>query len=723
MTKSLVVLCVLASAMSLRAQSAISSISSFWEMDTADRIAWDSKGSAHGMYVGPGFTPLSTIFGSGIQIDTTFTTAASSGPSSDGGAGVRIPIKLLDVAGHTFCFAFWARHNGTEPIASMYQGTGTSSWKLAFNTTSGGHPYLTYWMTDNSASAVMDSTTTVDAGNLSLVWMAYDSSTGAIKVAGNGASWTSTVPSPGFQNSLHLPLDFGQQNRQFFGSAVVGRSMYWLDYIPSDAERIAIYNGGSGRDRSYFNSTWTNPVRPLTFSEVSSTFYNDNNYVAIDPVNTGRVATSDPGTTGSYWLKPYPFYLWNPTLSAMRGRYLWVRSTDHNHTCQWTGGNSKIGYSNSPETLPTTWIELVLPNNFSLYDCGESQTIVWNPDTGKFHFFAHVEVLSSSNPFKQETQVWTSSGNDPEGPYTWIGVSHPRDDSGCTTIANTNPTAGYPPVTPHCYHHTGYQYVIRNGTNDWSSQGLLEGFESGTEPLIRTGIFHSTDGLSFTLVREDTGQVFNPWMGRFSIALQGSRHLFMSAWKEPYFSTTATGTDPYYGGTPLQFDLQWPFYTAFFYYGANPPSPPNPALEWLQDLQTYEENGTVWLYGKWGYHDAGTCLTTNSVTGATWSAGTATATIGTNTLQVGQIATITGATPSGYNVANVRISAVTGTTASYAVASNPGAWSSGGSFSAGVFSVCYVGGDHTHLFKASYASLGGSVMQGQNVRQGTAVAH
>jgi len=88
-----------------------------------------------------------------------------------------------------------------------------------------------------------------------------------------------------------------------------------------------------------------------------------------------------------------------------------------------------------------------------------------------------------------------------------------------------------------------------------------------------------------------------------------------------------------------------------------------------------------------------------NVTNATWSSsggGTATVTVGTMTspgYQVGQNAYITGITPSGYNCTGTGspnsgvgcvVTAVTGTTISYAIASNPGSYVSGGTVTSGM---------------------------------------
>ena len=74
--------------------------------------------------------------------------------------------------------------------------------------------------------------------------------------------------------------------------------------------------------------------------------------------------------------------------------------------------------------------------------------------------------------------------------------------------------------------------------------------------------------------------------------------------------------------------------------------------------------------------------TVYNVTAASWAGGVATLTIGGHALQVNQLVTVSGITPSGYN-GTVTVTAITGTTASFALASNPGTYVSGGTVLAG----------------------------------------
>lgn len=70
---------------------------------------------------------------------------------------------------------------------------------------------------------------------------------------------------------------------------------------------------------------------------------------------------------------------------------------------------------------------------------------------------------------------------------------------------------------------------------------------------------------------------------------------------------------------------------------------------------------------------------TFAVSGATWTLGVATYTVGSTLgLRVGEEVGVTGMTPAGYNVARAPITALTSTTVSFAMPADPGAFSAGG---------------------------------------------
>lgn len=78
------------------------------------------------------------------------------------------------------------------------------------------------------------------------------------------------------------------------------------------------------------------------------------------------------------------------------------------------------------------------------------------------------------------------------------------------------------------------------------------------------------------------------------------------------------------------------------------------------------------------YSNRAQVTTTASITAGSWSSGTATVTVASHDALVGDKISVSGVTPSGYNVTNAIVTAVTATTVSYAVASDPGSYTSGG---------------------------------------------
>lgn len=114
-----------------------------------------------------------------------------------------------------------------------------------------------------------------------------------------------------------------------------------------------------------------------------------------------------------------------------------------------------------------------------------------------------------------------------------------------------------------------------------------------------------------------------------------------------------------------------------------------------------------------------------TVTNATWASNAATYTIGSHKIQVGTLITVTGMNPSGYNVTNAVVTAVAVTTVTIALASNPGAFVSGGTL---VAQLTTIAAQETYSFptvtvtvaanatpttnQASFAVLNVNILQG-----------
>ena len=107
---------------------------------------------------------------------------------------------------------------------------------------------------------------------------------------------------------------------------------------------------------------------------------------------------------------------------------------------------------------------------------------------------------------------------------------------------------------------------------------------------------------------------------------------------------------------------------------------------------TLQINGTAWqktntlLFTTLCYYIApSSTATTITVTGASWASNVATLTFTaiTTAIPIGTVITVTGMTPSGYNASNVQITASSTTSVAFALFTNPGAFSVGGTITGG----------------------------------------
>jgi hypothetical protein len=446
--KLLLLLCV---ATSLGAQTAITELTSFWEMDitSVDRIAWDSKGSAHGYYWGKGMTLPASIFGGGIH------TVLSG---NQGGLG--ITGSLVNPTG-SFAYGVWCRHSGSNILIGK-----SGSFTLAFNTGTGGFPQFTVTLADASTLTRPEFTYPITAndGDLSLVWFAYDNADGSVKIAMNGGAWDSYIPSSPFVNSSSAVLDIGNLIAQFGSNSVVGRTMFWNGYIPTDLEKTAIYNSGSGQDYSYFSATpFTPPARPVTLTLADATFAQDS-------------ALTDEGL---YWLRPFPVKDWGSLASTFGFDYAWVRTKDHG-SCGGAGDAVYLGGSNSPSVLPTAWTTILTAASVSSDDPTKNWCQLHTPHLtyNSTNGLVHIYFTAQLDPYDIKWSGLVSTTSD-FTTWTFAGEAFPY---GATVD-------GIP------INHGGYATVYMNGVGDWIAETLI----NSTITAARRARWSSTDGLSWTV--------------------------------------------------------------------------------------------------------------------------------------------------------------------------------------------------------------------------------
>lgn len=535
---------LLAASMACYGQTAISELTSYWEMDitTADRVLWDSKGSAHGLYIGIGLTPQTSIFGGGTKV-------VGIAPTNDGTrGGLLIPPALVNSFG-SFAYAFWCRPDGTNYIAARRRsGTDGIDWSVALNTGSSGRATLTLGNTSGSTSTHQYTTQTVNTGDLMLIWIAYDSVANLAKITINGGNWASGTPVASWQaNASGIPLYFGQAARSFGPGTTVGRSMYWNGYIPTDAERTAIYNSGAGRDYSYFSATpFTPPTRPLTVTYQG---------VLADDANL-------TGQQGLYFMRPYPLKTWSPALAAIHGDYMWGRSTDH------TTGGIWIGFSSSPEVLPASWTKIKNASaptgeTTGTWTQAETPFFEWDPDTSKVLMYAHsIDSLQCGSPCVQLSHWWESSDLTT---WTYGGIPFPQA-SGRT--------------------HTGYAQVKRRGAGDWVARSNL------TDQSNATGYWTSIDGRSWTLAETRATSLDVVDGGYLTPTQLWGESIKIGQLNQHAYVTTVVDANPSKG--------TYPPYLLFFHDGSRTGG------NWLQDVQSYVEGNTVWVYAKWSFNEPST---------------------------------------------------------------------------------------------------------------------
>jgi len=521
-------------------QTAIADLSSYWAMDVSEptRLAWDSHASRHAVHTGSGFTAPGTIFGEGIQ------QQAVTG-------GLSIPASLIQLDG-TFCFGVWVRNNGASSVIAKWGAN--KQFRVRFSGTWDGRPDIFYRLEDGSDRYLIASNVAGNKsqnGDLVLVWVAYNHATGEMSIAANNTSWTTETPPSPFVVGVDGALDIGHITQTTGRGTVVGRMMFWDGYIPTDGERAAIWNSGSGRDYTYFNPSGFTPPTPV----LSNVTYEG---VMVEDANLGL-------QQGLYWFRPYPLKTWSPSLAAIHGDYIYFRSTDHGP------GGIYMGHSSSPGTAPPTWTEPVTAATLSADDPSRNWEALELPyaewDTENSRLNLYFKARNVSTPTLRSTHMYSSSDL---STWTYRGEVFP-------TATGRN--------------YAGYSIVKRRGPGDWIANTLLTDSAAAVPAL--SGFWTSTDGVTWTLVQEETAtaeDIFSNVRIPYGQYSRTERHgdAGDSLTALNVTATRATGTD---------WVLSYPPQAMFQHDGTGTGG------DWLQDVKAYCEGQNCWIYAKWSYQE------------------------------------------------------------------------------------------------------------------------
>ena len=302
-------------------------------------------------------------------------------------------------------------------------------------------------------------------------------------------------------------------------------------------------------DSTYY---WRVQVQGSSLWSPVASFETDASPLQVSTFPLGRgvaaITAADVTPSSIYWFTPYKAADF-PEVDAGAATYFALYSTDHDAGV----GGLYWGTFSNPDLSDFTEQGKIWDANDSGGTNNQTETpvLVRNPDDSNgrvLYLYFHEEDTSTNyaSGVAQQTRMISSAGSSPLHTATWV-------DEGA--------------VMPHSVSspHTGYQHVVRRGTNDWISWGLDEG-GAAAKFAYRT----STDGKTWAIntkpldnnstVPTDPQDKFQfssfGWLG----SIEGTRYLLTGIVNDMAFGgTSGRGR---VGLTPLPTDttLAAPFY-------------------------------------------------------------------------------------------------------------------------------------------------------------------
>lgn len=565
-------LLILLSTVSAQAQTAASELAHYWSLDEVSDVRWDAVGSAH-------ILPF-------VKEPIVTTGKHNNGISGDPtGVGYNQAQNLSFGGSVSFVAAVWAKADAT--FAERTALYAVSGFELILN----ANNRIDLNVTPATGSSVTINTSAGDFNTtrFKLFWMKYNASTKVVSVAIEGGAWTN---SSALADTLRrfTSLRFGSGYNNYRYGAVIDEVIMWTGYVPTDAERASIAT--SHTDLSYFGRTFTPPASPLQ---------------SITQIDTSFVRDTELTNQGTYWMRPYPLFQWSPSLAAIKGAYVWARSTDHA-----SGDNDGlyIGYSASAGTPPTTWtlakkgvgLRAETGNNWGQVETPELSYHPDDPDGMPYYMTAqsgnttltqYVTGTLPSQAIYQETVMLRSADLE-----TWTYYK---------VLLPAFPRTYFPATADSMRNHTGYMTQLAWGDGTYRASSLINDswtstytftnalLPNGTRGsvthnpgrLARGGWWTSTDARNWTLLygAAPTERSLSQYFGYFTAG--GKRYALNN------FGSGALQHLRVYelndNGLPV-----WPGWLVVA-RGTD--------TRWIQDTRIYTESGTAHIYVKRGYKE------------------------------------------------------------------------------------------------------------------------
>ena len=217
----------------LLSQAAIDALVSWWALDETSGTRYDSHDAHNASAVGsPGYT--TGVRGNALS-GTTSTNYLNAG-------------DILNFGDQDFCIAVWLKFPATFSTfhTALCRSSGLTSNNRAWGFFRPATDTLQFLVTNASNVTGQPSIAGLPADTWYLVFGAYDAAADLVKIAINNEAWV-TGSLAGGPKTTAYNMYFGYTGTsEYPWNGQIDETAAWAGYIPTDNERMALYNNGNG---------------------------------------------------------------------------------------------------------------------------------------------------------------------------------------------------------------------------------------------------------------------------------------------------------------------------------------------------------------------------------------------------------------------------------------------------------------------------------------------